>query len=102
MLRLSPPRPRGFPAMLVALACSIPAATPQAQSTGGNYEITRSSVHAGGRTSSGDVYTLTGSVGQTEAAPVSAQGSEYSLTGGWLARGSRLPPDGALFANGFE
>ena len=97
-------RPQHAGALTVALVLALAALPPTslAQSSGGIYEITRFSVHAGGRTSSGDVYTLVGSPGQAEAAPVSALATGYSLTGGWLARGARLPPAGELFSNGFE
>lgn len=96
--------PQHAPALTLALVliCVSAPAESLAQSAGGSFEITRFSVHAGGRTSSGGDYTLVGSPGQAEAAPVSALATGYSLTGGWLARGARLPSADPLFANGFE
>jgi hypothetical protein len=67
-----------------------------AQSSGGSFEITRSSVDPAATALSGGAFTLTATVGQPATAPVSA--GSFELTGGFNAVG----PSDVIFANGFE
>ena len=90
------------PIIAVLLAAALLLGQAWAQSSGGPYEIPRYSIHAGGQTSSGGDFTLTASPGQAEAAPVSAEGAPYTLTGGLLARGRLLESNTGIFSDGFE
>lgn len=104
MLRQRPESFRITTALLAAaLALGLTfTARPWAQSSGGNYTLTRHSVHAGGQVASGGGFTLIGSPGQTEANRSSAEGAQFSLAGGWLARGVQQPLGTVLFEDGFE
>ena len=68
-----------------------------AQSSGGEFEITRSTTDAGGGSSLGSTFELTGSVAQPEANFRPSVGGEFVLGGGFWATGTDL-----LFSNGFE
>ncbi|MFK7957430.1 MAG: hypothetical protein AB8B96_15130 [Lysobacterales bacterium] len=76
------------------LITAVPGAI--AQSSGGEFSITRSVVAAGG-TSSGGEFSLTGTIGQPVVAR--SQGGQFSVSGGFWAPG-QLPD--MLFRNGFE
>lgn len=67
-----------------------------AQSSGGEFTITRSVIGAGGSSSGGE-FSLTGTVGQPVVA--TSQGGQFSLSGGFWTPGER--PD-LVFSNGFE
>lgn len=81
-------------AAIAVLLTVVPGAL--AQSSGGDFEITRSVIGAGGSSSGGD-FTLTGTIGQPVVA--TSQGGQFSLSGGFWTPGQR--PD-LLFSNGFE
>lgn len=53
--------------------------------SGGDYELTWSTIDGGGGRSTGGVYTLTGTIGQPDAAWSS--GGDYELLGGFLPGG---------------
>jgi hypothetical protein len=53
--------------------------------SGGDYELTWSTIDGGGGVSSGGPYTLTATIGQPDAAAVS--GGQYELLGGFLPGG---------------
>ena len=82
--------------MLLALS----AGSVGAQS-GGTFEITRSTVDAGGGQSSGGDFELVGTIAQPDADPAIASGGTFTLRGGFhVAAG---PPLGdAVFKDGFE
>ena len=67
-----------------------------AQSSGGSFEITRSTVDPAAVALSGGAFALTATVGQPATAPVSA--GSFELIGGFNAVG----PGDVIFSNGFE
>jgi hypothetical protein len=80
-----------FVSLLVFSAIAI------AQQSGGDFEITSSTVDNGGGTSVGGEYTLTGTIGQPDANPQVSSGGQFSLAGGFWARIVDL-----IFKNSFE
>lgn len=65
---------------LLLLAAGL-ALTPAARAA--QYSIDWYSVDGGGGTSSGGTYTVSGSIGQPDAAPTALTGGSYSLQGGF-------------------
>ncbi len=75
-------------AVLTALA---PATLAQ---SGGGYDLTWTSIAAGGGTLTGGAYSLVSTIGQPEPGP-GADGGGYSLTGGvWGGAGAVIPSPG--------
>jgi hypothetical protein len=70
-----------IPIVLALLTVSIAVAQ-----TGGGYDLTWSTVDAGGGSSSGGGYTLDGSIGQPDAN--TASGGGYVLSGGFWGGGT--------------
>jgi hypothetical protein len=67
---------------------------------GGNFNIDKSSLDAGGGKSAGGLFVVTGTIGQADASD-KLMGGNYSLTGGfWSAQ--FIPKPDAMFKNGFE
>ena len=87
--------------VLIILA-SLCAQQVMAQSSGGDFEITRHTIDNGGGQSSGGAFTLTGTIGQADALPQTASGGSFQMTGGFWANGPVMPPGELLFADGFE
>ena len=56
-------------------------------SSGGDYEISFYTIDGGGSTSSGDVYEVTGAIGQHDASKEAISGGDYSLFGGFWSGG---------------
>ena len=73
---------KGVIALLMACLLMI---VPALAQTGGDYEIIWSTIDGGGGTSSGGPYTLTGTIGQPDAAWSS--GGDYELLGGFWPGG---------------
>jgi hypothetical protein len=67
-----------------------------AQSNGGAFDISRSTVAPAGTRVSGGAFALTATIGQPATAQIAA--GTYQLTGGFAAGG----PSDNIFANGFE
>ncbi len=103
---------------LAALVSMLTSSTPVYAQTGGSYDLSWSTIDGGGGQSSGGPYTLTGTIGQPDAAW--SRGGQYELLGGfwpggplcfvdfesyakfaelWLVTGSDLPAD--LDGSGF-
>ncbi len=78
----------------ICLACVTAAL---AQSSGGDFELTKSTIDAGGGAASGGSFELVGTFAQAEANPGQSSGGEFMLAGGFWAR----TKDG-LFSDGFE
>jgi hypothetical protein len=78
-------------AVFVGLASSV-----EAQSSGGAFDITHSTVAPAGTHVSGGAFALTATIGQPATAQIAA--GTYQLTGGFAAGG----PSDNIFANGFE
>ena len=70
-----------------------------AQSSGGNFEITKSTIDSGGGISSGGNFTLTGSIGQPDANRQISTGGGFALAGGFWASASVID---TLFKDSFE
>jgi len=79
---------------LVASSAFISAAI--AQSSGGAFDITRSTVAPAGTRVSGGAFALTATIGQPATAQIGA--GTFELTGGYAASS----PSDTIFANGFE
>ncbi len=60
-----------------------------APSAGGPFELVQYTVDCGGGTSTGGVFEMSGTIGQSDASPASV-GAAYQLTGGFFA-GAGLP-----------
>lgn len=67
--------------------------------SGGDFEITNSTIDNGGGTSSGGEFTLTGTIGQHDASDTPATGGSYRLSGGFWGAGS---VGEEIFSDGFE
>jgi len=70
-----------------------------AQSAGGDFEITKSTIDGGGGTSTGGDFSLTGTIGQADASPVISTGGDFALAGGFWASAEILD---LLFKDSFE
>lgn len=87
---------------LVATLLAAGSATVSAQSSGGEFEVTKHTIDNGGGRSTGGQFTLTGSIGQPDASLQTASGGNFQLTGGFWANGVVTPPGELLFSDGFE
>ncbi|MDJ0654434.1 MAG: hypothetical protein QNJ40_09795 [Xanthomonadales bacterium] len=87
---------------LVALLLLLWCLSPLAQSSGGSFEITSSTLDAGGGRSEGGSFAVTGTIGQADASLQSASGGTFQLTGGFWAEGAVVAPGESLFADSFE
>jgi hypothetical protein len=67
------------------LICLLGVVAPSPAQTDGPYELTWSTIDAGGGQSSGGTYVLTGTIGQPDAAY--SAGGKYELLGGFLPGG---------------
>jgi hypothetical protein len=81
--------------ILVALLCA--SGLIFAQSSGGEYEVTKSTIDSGGGTSTGGDFSLTGTIGQPDSNAQISSGSEFLLAGGFWAKAIDT-----IFKNGFE
>ena len=68
-----------------------------AQQSGGDFEITESTIDNGGGTSSGGEFSLTGTIGQPDANPQISAGGQFVLSGGFWASATSV-----IFSDGFE
>ena len=82
--------------LLVTAAHSISLA----QSSGGDFEITKSTIDNGGGTSLGGDFSLTGTIGQHDASTQTGNGGDFSLASGFWA--SAQPPKSLIFSDSFE
>lgn len=82
-----------FPVLLVLFTAAIA----MAQFSGGDFEITKSSVDNGGGVSAGGEFSLTGTIGQPDANRQISSGGGFSLAGGFWAKAHDV-----IFRNGFE
>lgn len=83
--------------ILVVLLCA--SAFAFAQSSGGDFEITNSTIDNGGGTSTGGKFSLSGSIGQHDAYHQISSGGEFALAGGFWANAFI---NVVIFKNGFE
>ena len=83
--------------LLLFGACVVAATAVLAQSTGGDFELTQTTIDAGGGKSIGTDLELTGSIAQPEANAQQSSGGEFLLAGGFWAN-----TNDDLFSNGFE
>jgi hypothetical protein len=72
-------------------------AVAMAQSTGGDFEISKSTIDNGGGTSSSGDFSLTGTIGQPDANRQTSSGDGFLLAGGFWAKGQNV-----IFRNSFE
>ena len=78
---------------------SLAVASAFAQSSGGDFEITKNTIDSGGGLSSGGLFSLTGTIGQPDANQQIATGGEFSLSGGFWANATI---NDVIFRDGFE
>ena len=71
-----------------------------AQSSGGDFEITKYTIDGGGGQSSGDGFSVTGTIGQADASVEPMSGGGFTVAGGFWPDDSELPD--LIFSNGFE
>ena len=83
--------------LLLIAACIAVATSVLAQSSGGDFELTRTTIDAGGGTASGTDFELVGTIAQPEANAQQSSGGEFLLAGGFWANTTD-----AVFSNGFE
>ena len=83
--------------ILVVLLCASGFAF--AQSSGGDFEIIKSTIDSGGGTSLGGAFSLSGSIGQHDANHQLSSGGEFALAGGFWVN---APINDVIFKNGFE
>lgn len=93
-MRLSP-----LLACVVLLAATSSAAWCQA---GGIYAVRKSTIDAGGGSSSGGDLRLRGTIGQADATVQAAEGGDYAVRGGFWSAGRDGSTASAVFADGFE
>lgn len=82
--------------LFVALLLTISAFVP-AQQSGGDFEITSSTIDSGGGTSVGGQFSLSGTIGQPDATSKISSGGDFVLAGGFWANAVDR-----LFGDGFE
>ena len=70
-----------------------------AQSSGGNFEITKSTIDNGGGTSFGGDFSLNGTIGQPDANPQISTGGTFALAGGFWANAMIVD---TIFKDSFE
>ena len=87
-----------LPIALLSIAGSVA----YAQSAGGEFAITNSTIDNGGGRSSGGKFVVTASIGQPDASLQTASGGNFQITGGFWASGEVVPPGNLMFADGFE
>ena len=81
----------------IVLCLSGAAAVALAQSSGGDFEIVRSSLDGGGEVSADTEFVLTGAIGQPDAQPSLSVGGDFIVAGGLWARAQD-----EVFGDGFE
>ncbi len=70
-----------------------------AQPSGGDFEITKSTIDSGGGISVGGDFSLTGTIGQPDANPQISTGGSFALAGGFWANATIID---LIFKNSFE
>ncbi len=82
----------------------LAASTSTAFAQSSEFQIDWATIDAGGGTSSGDIYSISGTIAQIDADPLQpASGGNFELTGGFwpgIAPAVSLPDP--IFGNGFE
>lgn len=69
----------------------------QAQSSGGGFEIVKSTIDAGGGVSAGGDFILAGTIGQPDAGLQTSSGGSFLISGGFWAEA-----EDESFSDGFE
>lgn len=82
--------------LLLATSC-----TAWSQS-GGSYVIRKSTIDAGGGSSSGGTLVLRGTIGQADASVQASAGGAYAIHGGFWAELHQGSTATSVFADGFE
>jgi len=77
----------------------LAAAETLAQSSSGDFEITKSTIDNGGGISSGGEFLLTGTIGQPDASQKVATGGAFALSGGFWAKATVFD---VIFKDNFE
>jgi len=70
-----------------------------AQPSGGDFEITKSTIDSGGGTSSNGEFSVTGTIGQPDANPQLSKGGGFTLSGGFWANATIVD---VIFKDSFE
>ncbi len=87
-----------------SIAASSAAATPVAVATQGDvFSVDHYTIDSGGGTSTGGVFSVSGTIGQPDADPLQpSTGGVFAVTGGFWPSGTTAILPEAIFANGFE
>ena len=83
--------------VLLIAGCIAAVTSVLAQSSGGDFELTKTTIDAGGGTASGADFQLTGTIAQPEASAQQSSGGEFIMAGGFWANSAD-----AIFTDGFE
>lgn len=80
------------------------AASSPGHAKGGGFAMARHVIASGGGSSSGGVFVIQGTIGQSDADPLHpASGGVFAITGGfWPGLAPGAAPGDPIFANGFE
>jgi hypothetical protein len=86
---------RFIPAICLGAACALGLTCVLAQSSGGDFELTGSTLDAGGGSASGGSFQLTGTIGQPDANAQQSSGGDFVLAGGlWASATDQVFDDG--------
>jgi len=86
-----------YKTLVTILAALFASVVVYAQSSGGDFEIAKSTIDNGGGTSSGGDFTLAGTIGQPDATLQAASSGGFRLAGGFWTGVSDV-----IFEHGFE
>ncbi len=86
------------------IAASSTAATPVAAATQGEvFTLNHYTIDNGGGSSTGGVFSVSGTIGQADADPLQpSTGGMFAVTGGFWPSANAAAPSETIFANGFE
>lgn len=86
-----------IPSRWLFLSLAALASLALAQSSGGDFVLTRTTTDSGGGTAAGAAFELSGTIAQPDANTQQSSGGEFVLAGGFWANANEI-----VFANGFE
>lgn len=93
-----------FAASKLAFAAALAVLAASSASAGNTLSVDWSTIDAGGGTSTGGNYSVSGTIGQVDADPLQpSSGGNFALTGGfWVVANATTPASDLIFKDGFE